>query len=473
MASAEAVTLLSVAVSLPVRAQGGATGARMELAGISEAARTAFINGIGDLANVFPARGLSRLEEALKLEPGFGLARVFWARQAPNLTMEARTAELNRGVADATKGSAGEAALAIAMRAQRLGQRDEARRMFIAARQLLPGDPWVAHFTNLGSLAPDATLADQLVAQQRLVTQFPDLAPVYNNLAYNRYRAGDRAGGLEAARKYVELAPTHPNSKGSDAELLQWEGRFDEAVALYREAAALDPSYGAAYTGIADARQLQGRGADARAALAEALPLAATPQARANLQRLVALSFAADGDRTGAEQALGSAMEEAKTVSGPALVANIHRDFAQVSLMTGNPGGVASHLEAAGQGTVFLGASDALLLAAAGLNAEATAKLEETLRRSDAASNTFVQGRASVIRALVLVNQGQAEAALAEIAKGDVTVPIAKAVMALAEQQRKNPIPARLFRDQVRSDPQSTIGDRELGIARTLAGRVK
>ncbi|HSR16008.1 MAG TPA: hypothetical protein VLL51_09660, partial [Gemmatimonadales bacterium] len=75
-----------------------ASGAKMELAGVPTAARHAFMSGIDDIANIFVARGLSRLEEAVKLAPDFGLARVFWARQAPGMSMDARTAELNRGV---------------------------------------------------------------------------------------------------------------------------------------------------------------------------------------------------------------------------------------------------------------------------------------------------------------------------------------------------------------------------------------
>jgi tetratricopeptide (TPR) repeat protein len=389
------------------------------------------------------------------------------------MTMEARTAELDRGVADAAKGTAGEAAFAMALRAQRLGRPDEARSLFRTARQLLPGDPWVGYYATLGLLGTNSTPAEVLVAQQRLTTQFPDLAPAYNNLAYGLYRAGDRAGGLEAIRKYAELAPNHPNAKDSYAELLQWEGRLDEAVALYRDAARLEPSYGAAFTGIADARQLQGRGADARAALGEGLAGATTPAAKANLHRLIALSFAADGDRKGAEAALAAAMSEANAAGGAGLISGVHRDFAQVLVMAGDKGGVASHLAATTNPNPLLLAVDAMMLAAAGLNAEAKAKLQEAERGADADGNDNARARFPIVRALILVNEGSGEAALAEIAKGNITLPTAKAVMALAEQQRKNTPVARMLRDGVRSDMVYALGNRELALARSLAARVK
>jgi tetratricopeptide (TPR) repeat protein len=477
LTAAAMASLLSLAVPGAALAQMGAspaTGAKMELAGVPVAARQAFMGGIDDLVNIFFARGLSRLEEAIKLAPDFGLARVFWARQAPGMSMDTRTAELNRGVADAAKGAAGEAALAMALRAQRLGQTSDAQVFFRTARQLLPGDPYVAYFAVNGSFGPNTTPQDRIVALRRLTVQFPSAAPAYNTLAYALYGGGDHTGGLEAVRKYGELAPNHPNAKDSYGEMLQWEGRFDDAVALYREAAAIDPTYAAAYTGIADARQLQGRGMEARAALTEGLAVAPNANAKANLHLLIALSYAADGDRKGAEQAMGSAMSEAPaTATG--LINNIHRDFALVSVMTGNRNGVAPHLQAAAtsQGMAWISVNEAMMLAAAGMNAEARAKHDQASRAPLAGDSTFVRQNLPIVRALLLVNEGNGEAAITEVAKGDITSPLAKAVTALAEQQRKNVVTARLLRDQIRSDPQSAIGNRQLALARTLVARVK
>ena len=468
------LALTAPSASLAQMGGAPASGAKMELAGVPVAARHAFMGGVDDIANIFVARGLSRLEEAMKLAPDFGLARVFWARQAPNMGMDARTAELNRGVADAAKGSAGEAALAMALRAQRLGQPDEARAFYRTARQLLPGDPYVAYFAVNGSFGPNTTPQDRIVALRRLTVQFPNAAPAYNTLAYALYQSGDHTGGLETARKYHELAPNHPNAKDSYGEMVQWEGRFDDAVALYREAAALDPTFAAAYTGIADASQLQGRGADARAALTEGLAVAPDPSAKANLYRLIALSFAADGDRKGAEQALGSAMSEAPA-NATGLINNIHRDFAMVSVMTGNRSGVAPHLQAAAtdRDMAFVSVNEAMMLAAVGMNPEARAKHDQAERAPLAGDSSFVRQNLPIVRALLLVNEGNGEAAIAEVAKGDITSPLAKAVTALAEQQRKNVTTARLLRDQIRSDPLAAIGNRQLAMARTLVARVK
>jgi len=442
---------------------------KLELTHVSAAARTAFHAGVLDLTNVFLARGITNLEEALRLDPSFGLARVFWAMQAP-MDAAARSAELDRGVADAARGSVGEAAFAMALRANRLGRRAEAQQLFRTARELLPADPIVA---NYAAPVTVNSVEEQTIAFRKLTVDFPSWAAPYNNLAYNQYRAGNRAGALALVKKYLELAPDHPNSHDSYAEMMQWEGRFDEAVAHYRRALSIDPTYAAGYTGIADAHQQQGRGADARAALTEGLAHAPTPIAKVALHRQIALSLAADRNRSGAEAALGEAMREATGANLAPLVANLHRDFAMVNALTGNANGVAGHLDAAGAPNANLAGQNAMLLAVAGKHAEARAALDAAGSMPNAAQAFYLTGHAPVIRALILVNEGQGDAALAELAKGDITLPTAEAVSALAEQARKNPTTARVFRDRVMSDRSYTIVDAEMAIARALAARVR
>lgn len=470
---ATALSLLAALSLVPAsiaQAQPGAPPAtKLELTHVAAPARAAFMAGVMDLANVHFARGLSRMEEALRLEPSFGLARVLWAMQAP-MDAAARATELDRGVADAARGSVGEATFAMALRANRLGRRAEAQGLFKTARALLPADPIVANYASPVMVNSNEELT---MALRQLTVDFPDWAAPYNSLAYSLYRGGDRAGALVAVKKYMDLAPNHPNSHDSYAELMQWEGRFDEAVAHYRQALTLDPAYAAGYTGIADARQQQGRGADARAALTEGLGQADTPAAKVSLHRLMAFSHAYDGNLRGAESELGLAMREATGASLTAQATNLHRDIAMVNAMTGNANGVAGHLTAAGAPNANLAGQNAMLLAVAGRNAEAKAALDAAGQMPNAAQAFYLTGHGPIIRALLLVNEGQGDAAIAEVAKGDISLPTAEAVMALAEQVRKNSTTARLFRDRVMSSATFTLLDPELAVARTLAGRVK
>jgi hypothetical protein len=114
-----------------------------------------------------------------------------------------------------------------------------------------------------------------------------------------------------------------------------------------------------------------------------------------------------------------------------------------------------------------------MILAVAGMNAEATSTLDGAMADPAAARHFYLTQNGPVIRALLLVNEGRGDAALAELSMGDITLPAAEAVAALAEQQRKNTGAARLLRDRVMSNSTYSIGNTQLALARTLAARVK
>lgn len=68
-------------------------------------------------------------------------------------------------------------------------------------------------------------------------------ATAYNQLGYIYSRRGDYAKALEATAKYVKLLPNQPNPHDSYAEMLRLSGRFDEALAHYRMALKIDPTF--------------------------------------------------------------------------------------------------------------------------------------------------------------------------------------------------------------------------------------
>lgn len=461
--------LMGLILCAPAQAQ---SATRLELAHVSPEARTAFFTGMDELANYLPVPGLAHLQQALEIEPDFGLARVLWAVKVTGIDARTRTAELDRGVADALRGTVAEAAFAMALRAQWLNGTVAARSLFDAAAGMLPDDPWIPYFAiNVGA-SPNMRVRSAI---EPLMAQFPDFAPAVNNHAYAVWRTGNRNLGLQSVRRYAELEPDNANAKDSEAELLQWEGFLNQAAALYREAIALDPTFVEPYIGIADVRQLQGRGGDARAALMEALVSAPAALDSVTLQRNIGLSFMDDGDRKSADRALETAMRFAEAMGAASQVNGVHRDFARVAAIAGDRSAVALRIEAtasANQNPNFL-TVDAMAFAAAGMNAEAEAKLEKARQTPGSERFAYLRDAGPVVHALVLVNEGKADEALAAIQDGDATTDFAKAVMALAEQQRKDVRTARLLRDRVLSDCDFTVTNRELFYARSLAKRVK
>jgi tetratricopeptide (TPR) repeat protein len=97
----------------------------------------------------------------------------------------------------------------------------------------------------------------------------PRYATAYNSLGYT-YRPMEKYAEAETAfKKYIELIPNDPNPYDSYAELLMKTGRFDESIAQYRKALALDSNFIASRVGIAANLMLQGKHQEALATIDE------------------------------------------------------------------------------------------------------------------------------------------------------------------------------------------------------------
>jgi len=91
-------------------------------------------------------------------------------------------------------------------------------------------------------------------------------------------------------------------------------GRFDESIAEYRKALAIDPLFPSALVGIANDQVLQGKGDEARATLQEALRTARNDGEKRQAFYWIAQTYAHEGRWTEAI----SAVEEGKKVSDAA-----------------------------------------------------------------------------------------------------------------------------------------------------------
>ena len=115
---------------------------------------------------------------------------------------------------------------------------------------------------------------DKAVEHYEAATRInPRYATAYNSLGYT-YRPMEKYAEAETAfKKYIELIPEDPNPYDSYAELLMKTGRFDESIAQYRKALALDSNFNASRVGIATNLMLQGKHREALAAMDEAYRL--------------------------------------------------------------------------------------------------------------------------------------------------------------------------------------------------------
>jgi tetratricopeptide (TPR) repeat protein len=243
--------------------------------------RNAEYNSSDEASNHFAA--------ALRADPGFGLARVFWAlfAQLPPVRLEA---EITRGIADAAHGTDNELILALAVHEFSLNRPNVGAALFRAASELRPSDRYAGLLAMSGLSGNDA-----LAAHRDFAARHPEYALTYNSLAFDLWFAGDRAGALAAAKKQIEFDSAASNPHDSYAHLSQWNGDFDAAKIHYRTAVKLPSPYVGSYGGLAEVAALQGNYAEARGYLDKAIGASYTSYERLDYMQQVAGTYALQG----------------------------------------------------------------------------------------------------------------------------------------------------------------------------------
>jgi tetratricopeptide (TPR) repeat protein len=183
-----------------------------------------------------------------------------------------------------------------------LGQHAFARALRAArrARQLRPDDWW-----NYGTLA-DACMElgyyrGAAHATARMAARRPGL-PAYTRVAALRALTGDRAGAVDALE--LALAAADPSDPEQRAWVLTYLGHehwalgdVARATSCYEAAVAAVPDYHLALTGLARAREADGRTADAMALYERSLGRAPSPATAGALGDLQARAGNPDGAR--------------------------------------------------------------------------------------------------------------------------------------------------------------------------------
>jgi tetratricopeptide (TPR) repeat protein len=319
-----AVAILSV-VPLAASSQ---TDPSLKLTTTNPAAATEFRAGASDFQNASFESAAAHFKAALAADPNFGLGRVLYAATNP-LDPAKQSTELNRGIADAARATNNELVLAVAYREATLGHADAANALFHAASQLMPADELVAWTAGGGFGMP-------LPAAREFVQRHPNYPIGYNTLAYQAWLAGDRAAGVAAARRQIELLPTAPNPHDTYAELLQWNGNFPEATAHYKQATTLSPKFPEAYAGLAEVAALQGQYDQARAYLNQAIANSWTPQQKVGYMRQIVGTYVLQGAPADVTRSLEAAIAEAKVQGDGPTAAILYSQVATVRAFAGN-----------------------------------------------------------------------------------------------------------------------------------------
>ena len=449
-----------------VRAQESGAGQAFTVTSSSKEAVQHFWMAWDELNNVNPAGAVPHLQQAMSLDPSFGLAHVLYGFGAPGLSPDERNGEIERGMEMLKDAPAQEMFLALSWREWNAGRRPGAIAATHAAAELAPKEARLA-FQLAQLTAPGSPGSDQIANMRTIVQDHPDFAPAYNNLAYASWAAGDHDGALAAVRKYAELRSDHPNPHDSYAELLQWNGQYDQAAAEYRKALEIDPSFYEASMGLAELSWLAGKHEEARSHIKDALATAPQGTPRVQVERALAHAYLMDGKSREAMSGLTAAARDAEASGNKGLAAAIHHELAVADAMLDKGEGLDDHLSVAaalgGADTPGHQAWTALAYSSAN-RSEAGAALDRL--ETTGAGNAGLLSLARTGRAMMLHNAGQHEEALTVL--GEPGDDMGRSVEATCLKSMKRGTEAKKMKADLMGNPNFSFYDavRSLAVLR-------
>ena len=254
-----------------------------------------FENGATLTDNIRPAEAAEELAAALKLDPGFLVARAEHGLITPG--PEGLKA-IESAAAEAKDLSEPERLMIEAMLAARRGESSAAADSLRRLTEAAPGYPR-GHYLLGARLLTREDVEGGVASLKKATELDPNNGAAQNMLGYAALRQGDAQGAIAAFNEYVRIAPQEPNAQDSLAEALLADGRFKDAEAAFQKALDLSPQFFPAHEGIAYAKFYAGDWAGGRDALTKAK--AAAPRPVDKFQTDVTMSAAAFAQKKTAE----------------------------------------------------------------------------------------------------------------------------------------------------------------------------
>lgn len=424
------------------------------------AAQEHVLAGLDFAFNVTPVQAARHFEMALEADPDFGLARVLHGWWAPGLSGAERSAAIGEGLGMMEGAEPAEVMLAAAARSFMAGEAALGSRAFVALSDAYPGVGWLAYWATVTRGARGDETA-QVEAMESMTERFPDFAPAHNALAYAYRAQGDRAGAMRAIREYMRLAASdHPNAHDSYAELLQWEGRYDEALRHYGHAMEMDPGYAAAYTGAAEVHWLMGNHEEAAELLEQAIEPAAGTAAKVTAHRELAHVHLMQGQLDEGMRILTAAAQLAEAADNGGLAGLVHEEIAMAEAVLGDDGAVEGHLlraaELRGNSPPVHNALAAMAWAAADrpdrVRMRAEALLGADMSLSWQAAGHMAMGFADI-------EEEEWESGIRHLGMADPGNPSTRAALAWALEQSGQEIQAESIRNELRAERQINLAN--------------
>ena len=149
-------------------------------------------------------------------------------------------------------------ALAVAIRAHRVGELDAAADMYGRILAVAPEQPDALHF--LGVLRHQQGRSDDAVDLiRKAIALAPDVPGFHNNLGNVLVETGRLAEATDSYQRAIALLPEQADAYNNLGAVLRAQQRFDEAAAAYQKAIDLDPEHADAYNNMGNLMSSRGR----------------------------------------------------------------------------------------------------------------------------------------------------------------------------------------------------------------------
>ncbi len=245
-------------------AMASSSDGKIPITSSSEDARKEFLQG-RDLADrLLGQESLQHFDRAIALDPDFASAELARANNSPT-AKEFFAHQLKASVL-ADKVSDGEKLLILANEAGANGEVVKQKDFLEKVAAAYPNDER-AQFAVANYYFGQQQLEEAVAHYKKATVLAPSFSPAYNVLGYAYRQQGDYANAEQAFKKYVELIPNDPNPYDSYAEMLMKMGRFDDSIAQYRKALAIDPHFVPSHFGLSGDLMYKGQPEQARAEL--------------------------------------------------------------------------------------------------------------------------------------------------------------------------------------------------------------
>ena len=231
------VTLCAGFVLGIVGCSGSGEDRKIPITTSSEEARKEFLEGRNLADKLQATKSLEHFDKAIALDSNFAIA--YLNRSNASFIAKDFFSYLKKAVALSDRCSKGERLLILANEAGAYGKSVEQKEYLDSLLSLYPGDERVlfAVGTYYFGLQDYTKTIEHL---QKAIELAPEYSPSYNILGYAYRQVENYAEAEKMFVKYTELIPNDPNPYDSYAELLMKMGRFDESIANYRKALAVD-----------------------------------------------------------------------------------------------------------------------------------------------------------------------------------------------------------------------------------------